>query len=131
MKAIFVLNNKFKFSKMPLNVAMKLFDAYVVPILIYGSEIWGDMFNADIMKWDSSDTEKVHLQFSKHILGVNRSTMNNMIRAELGRYPLLIDVQTRIIEFIKHILEEYTYSKRSYKWITSVTQIYPRSTSSV
>ena len=32
----------------------------------------------------------------------------------------------RIIEFIKHIdnLDEYTYSKRSYKWITSVTQTY-------
>ena len=56
------------------------------------------MFNSDIVKWDSSDTEKVHLQFCKHILGVNRSTMNNMVRAELGRYPLLIDVQTRIIE---------------------------------
>ena len=84
------------------------------------------MFNSDIVKWDSSDTENVHLQFCKHILGVNRSTMNNMVRAELGRYPLLIDVQTRIIEFIKHIdnLEEYTYSKRSYKWITSVTQTY-------
>ena len=50
MKAIFALNNKFKFSKMPLNVAMKLFDACVMPILIYGSEIWGDMFNSDIVK---------------------------------------------------------------------------------
>ena len=39
MKAIFVLNIKFKFSKMPLNVAMKLFDACVMPILIKGSEI--------------------------------------------------------------------------------------------
>ena len=37
MKAIFALNNKFKFSKMPLNVAMKLFDACIMPILIYGS----------------------------------------------------------------------------------------------
>ena len=79
MKAIFVLNNKFKFSKMPLNVAMKLFDACIMLVLIYGSEIWGDMFNSDIVKWDSLDTEKVHLQFCKHILGVNRSTMNNMV----------------------------------------------------
>ena len=38
---------------MPLNVAMKLFDACVMPILIYGSEIWGDMSNSDIVKWDS------------------------------------------------------------------------------
>ena len=124
MKAIFALNNKFKVSNMPLNVAMKIFDACVIPILIYDSEIWENMFNSDIVKWDSSDTKKVHLQFCKHILGVSRSTMNNMIRAELGRYPLLIDVQTRIIEFIKHIdnLEEYAYYKRSYKWITFVTQ---------
>ena len=31
-------------------------------ILLYGSEIWGDMFNSDIVKLDSSETEKVHLQ---------------------------------------------------------------------
>ena len=126
MKAMFVLNNKFKFSKIPLNVAMKLFDACIMYILIYGLEIWGDMFNSDIVKWDSSDIEKVHFQFCKHILGVNRSTMNNMVCAELGHYPLMTDVQTRIIEFIKHIdnLDEYTYSKKLYKWILSVTQIY-------
>ena len=41
-----------------------------------------------------------------------------MERAELGRYPLLIDVQTQIIEFIKHIdnLAEYTCSKKPYKY---------------
>ena len=88
---------------MPLNVAMKLFDACVMPILIYGLEIWGDMFDSDIEKWDSSDNEKAHLQFCKHILGVNRSTLDNMAHAELSRYPLTTDVQTRIIEFIKHI----------------------------
>ena len=63
MKAIFTLNNKFKFSKMPLNLAMKFFDAWVMPILIDGLEIWGDMFDSDIVKCDSSDTEKVILQF--------------------------------------------------------------------
>ena len=49
MKAIFALNSKFKFSKMPLNVAMKLSNACVMSILIYSSEIWGDMFNSDIL----------------------------------------------------------------------------------
>ena len=34
MKAIFALNNKFKFSKMFLNVAMKLFYTCIMSILI-------------------------------------------------------------------------------------------------
>ena len=32
--------------------------------------------------------EKMHTQFIKRILGLNRSTTNILARGELGRYPL-------------------------------------------
>ena len=54
-------------------------------------------------KWDKTATEPTHLNFLKHILGVNRSTNNIICRAKLGRYPVSIDINTRIINFYKHV----------------------------
>ena len=53
-------------------------------------------------KWDKSPTEEAHLNFIKHILGVNRSTNNLICRLELGRYPLSIEINTKIINFYRH-----------------------------
>ena len=53
-------------------------------------------------KWDKTPTEQAHLNFIKHILGVNRSTNNLICRAELGRYPLSIEINTKIINFYRH-----------------------------
>src|SRR4029434_9328890 len=40
---------------------------------------------------------------SKNILGVNRSCPNIACRAELGRYPLLLDMQKRAAKFWNHL----------------------------
>ena len=37
----FSLNSRYKLSKLPLNIAFKLFDTMILPILLYGSEVWG------------------------------------------------------------------------------------------
>ena len=44
-----------------------------------------------------------HLEFCKNILGVNRSCPNIACRAELGRYPLLFDIQKRATKFWHHL----------------------------
>ena len=53
-----------------------------------------------------TDIEKVHTQFLKRLLGVNVSTTNIIIRAEVGRYPLKINVDAKTVVFIKHINEQ-------------------------
>ena len=65
----------------------------VKPILLYGCEIW-EFGNNDVL-------EKVHLKFCKMILNLKTSTLNYMIHvySELGRYPVEIDIQIRIISF--------------------------------
>ena len=68
--------------------AFKLFESVIFPILLYCSEIWGAFGSLDYEKWDGNPIEKVHLSFCKNVLGVNRSTTNNLVRGELGRYPL-------------------------------------------
>ena len=40
-------------------------------VSIYGPEIWRYMFNSRTVKWDSSDTKNIRLQFCEHILAVN------------------------------------------------------------
>lgn len=104
-KAIFAINNRIKFKKLQPSSALKIFDTAVLPILTYGSEVWGAFLNLDYDKWDSSDCEKIHIRFCKHILGVNRQTPNLLCRSELGRYPIKTFNDTKIINFFKHIKE--------------------------
>ena len=40
-RALFSLNSKCKLSKLPLDIAIKLFDVMISPILLYESEVWG------------------------------------------------------------------------------------------
>ena len=76
-KAKFALNNIAKL-KQPVKTAIYLFDAAVLPILTYGSEIWALNATLDHDKWDKNPTEQAHLNFIKHILGVNINQQPNM-----------------------------------------------------
>ena len=102
-KAKFALNNIAELKQIPVKTAIYLFDAAVLPILTYGSEIRALNATLDHNKWDKTSTEEAHLNFIKHILGVNRSTNNLICRAELGRYPLSIEINTKIINFHRHV----------------------------
>ena len=77
---------------------------------------WGPYEDFDLLKWDKTDIEKVHTQFLKRLLGVNVSTTDVMIRAELGRYTLKINVDAKTVGFNKHINEQtdYQLSKLAY-----------------
>ena len=105
-RAIYALNSRYQLKHLPIQAALKLFDSTIVPILLYGSEVWSIYENVDDKEWDSNRIEKIHTQFLKRILGVNRSTTNIMVRGELGRYPLRIQTDSRTINFAKHISEE-------------------------
>ena len=70
----------------------------IKPILLFSSETW-----APEMK-PNNDTEDSFLKFCKHILGVNRETINNAVMSELGVYPLEIDTKINLISF-------YLYTK--------------------
>ena len=61
----------------------------ILPILTYGSEIWG--FHP------APDVEHVHMKFLKQILGVRPQTSNVTIYGELGRMPLSIIRKERIL----------------------------------
>jgi hypothetical protein len=67
----------------------------VVPILLYGCEIWG-FENIDAI-------ESLFLQFYKIILGVKKSTPNCILYGELGRFPIEVFVKSRLIGMWKRL----------------------------
>ena len=101
-----VTNNRFKIKFLPIKAALKLFDSTITPILLYGSEVWSPYLYRNPNFWDSCKVERIHKQFLKRLLGVNRSTTNILVRGELGRYPLSMPLNCRTNNFIKHILNE-------------------------
>ena len=91
-KATFQLHkiiNKFKTLRPSL--IFDLFDKLITPILCYGCEVWG--FHP------SPAIERVHLSFSKRVMGVKKTSQNDFIYGILGRYPMQIIRHCRIISY--------------------------------
>ena len=74
-----------------LDIQLELFVYLVLPILIYGFEIWG-YENMSIL-------DKLHLKFLKYILCLKQSTPTCMVLGETSRFPLSIAIKTRMISF--------------------------------
>jgi len=91
MKAMYSITKKCRFNNLSIECQLDMFDKAVVPILLYGSEVWG-FENLDLL-------EKLHLRFSKHLLRLKCSTPNFMVYGELGRYPIFVKVKLRMISF--------------------------------
>ena len=56
--------------------------------------------------WDSSQVAKTQLQFCKRFLEVNNKASNVACRAELGRLPLNVTINQRILNYIFYIKSE-------------------------
>ena len=100
-----------------IKVLSKLFDSLVKPISTYGSEIWA----ADVINWENRDFENIifegkykfdilHARFCKQVLQVSRNCTNILALAEIGRYPVIIDVCSAIINFWAHARQSPTNS---------------------
>ena len=90
-KSLFSIYKSIRNQNIPIDIQLKLFDAMVEPILLYGSEIWG-YENTKIV-------EQIHLNFCKRILKVRSSTPNFMVYGELGRFPLEIRIKSRMLSY--------------------------------
>ena len=96
-KAMYDILNKGRVHNLSVSCHLDLFDKIIIPMLTYGSEIWG-YENIDIL-------EKVHVQFCKLLLNLKTSTPNFMLYGELGRYPLNITVKLNILSFWSKLID--------------------------
>ena len=75
-------------------------------ILIYNSEFWGTCLKSDPKSWDNTQVEKSHLQFYKRYLEVSNKASNVASRAELGRFPLIIAINRKIMNSSSYLLSK-------------------------
>ena len=75
----------------------------ISPILTYNSEIWGVYTKPDFKSWDSSQSEKAHLQYCKRYLEVSSNASKVACRAELERFPLIIAINQKIINYALYL----------------------------
>ena len=113
-KALYSLYKSIRNQAIPLDLQLKMFDAMVEPILLYGCEIWG-YENLKIL-------EQIHLNFCKRILRVRSSTPNYMVYGELGRFPLEIKVKIRMTSFWRRIMHGDKLSSNMYRLLLSLMQ---------
>ena len=119
-RAIYSIKSKINIRFISIRTLLKLFDSLISPILLYGSELWEPYLNQGDEKWDQNSIEKIHTQFIKSIIGVNRSTSNAMTRGDTGRYSLKKMILLRNIKYINQIKEkkENTLVKQAYIYET-------------
>ena len=84
-KALFALRSKLKsaIGYPPPQLAIKMFDSYILPILEYNSAIWSK--NTQI-----NELEKIQIQYLKSVINVRKQTPTLAVYAETGRFPLHI-----------------------------------------
>ena len=99
-------------------VLKKLFESMVVPILLYGCEVWA------IYGWRKQTTEciKQHLFTERHnfeklqakmckaALGLSRFTTGTTAKAEMGTYPLFGKIIQQTMSYQQHILSSSKHS---------------------
>ena len=95
-RAMYALISKIRRHNLPIDIQLELFDSTVLPIMLYGCEIWG-YSRSDIL-------DTLYLKFLKMVLVVQGKTCNNMVYGELGRFPLETYIKKRAIGFWARIL---------------------------
>jgi hypothetical protein len=111
-------------------IFFKLFDAQVLPVLLYGAEIWGHKIYKKI--------EQIHLFACKRFLRITDKTPNDVIYGELGRHPLWIESNLRCIKYWFRLINQpdNMYSKKAYcmlaklddrgttTWVTNIRNLF-------
>jgi len=100
-KVVQILQSEsFNLFKLPYNVLFRIFDVKIMPILLYGSEVWG--FHP------SPDVDLVHDRFCKLVLGLRRKSPNIVARGEVGRFSMKVFQYKKIITYWLRLLSQNT-----------------------
>ena len=73
---------------------LKLFDSLVKPVLLYGCGIWGPFATNP-----KNSVDKFVNKLYRTLLGVPSNSSTVGVHAELGRFPLLVNIQQAMIKY--------------------------------
>ena len=109
-----IIRNLYKHRSVDIRTMFNLFDKMVLPIAMYGSEVWGTNYipvnsnNNDFFgqpNLSKHDTEILHYRYMKLLLGVPRKTANWAVKTETGRYPTIMRAMKAMIKYYFHLGE--------------------------
>ena len=96
-KALYSMLVKAKRLQLSVDTQCHLFDHLVLPILLYGSEVWGFECIKQI--------EIFHRKFLRTMLHVNKCTPDCMVYGETGRGLILNHVKCRMVGYWLRIVK--------------------------
>ena len=95
---------------LPTSTAIKLFNTYVSPIILYNVENWAILSEKNFLKTDemqlfnmtyTSTTDTLHRKCLRYVLGLNNSTPNLALYGETGEIPLSLKGYRLMINYWK------------------------------
>ena len=110
-KATFSLLTKVRKLNLSADVFVELFERLVIPVLLYGSEIWG-----------YEDLKQVQIMYNnamRNFLRLHKNTSMCMVKGELGLKDISEYVNNRMLNFWYNVAtgDESKISSILYKWI--------------
>lgn len=130
-KAMYFVLAKSKDNNLSIECKLKMFESMVLPILLYGCEVWGYGKN-DIC-------DAVQINFFRHILPTKKSTPLFMLYGELGKVPVELNIHRRMVCYwarlisgkqsklsfllYRFMLTDHVTNKINYNWLTSIKHI--------
>jgi hypothetical protein len=90
-RAMFALLTKARRLSLPIDIQCELFDKMILPILLYGCEVWGSA--------NLTHIEIFYRKFLKMLLKLHKSTPNCIVYGELGKRSLESVVSKRMISY--------------------------------
>ena len=73
---------------LPRSIAITLFDKMILPIVLYGSEVWGSEY--------SEICESVQYDVCRIITGLSTNSSKLVLLSEMGRYPLALHYSCKL-----------------------------------
>ena len=93
-------------------VMLRLFDSVIQPVMLYGCEIWGvfgfrksstDYLKKYLLNM-RHEFETLHTKLCRNILGVHRNATECLVKAELGRFPLISVIVKHVYSYWQHVM---------------------------
>ena len=130
-KAMHLLHKRIRSLNLPIDLQLQLFDHTILPIALYGCEVWA-FEKAQLI-------ENLHNEFLRYITNSKKSTPMYMLHAELGRRPIDVTIKTLLIGFWMNIINgkesklskllydilyhQYCSGEYQHKWIHSIKEL--------
>ncbi len=104
-RAMFALLKKCNSLSLPPDIMVDLFDKMLLPIITYGSDIWGFEIKEFIHRFQT--------KYYKRVFNLNKSTPTFLILGELGKFPVDISIKSRMMSFWLKLVSPHNENKLS------------------